>query len=98
MSRRPESRWPFWQPTVELRESDQTADVRRRGTLPTQLAQGGRPGRLRQLLARVIEHQPVVPVDRLRNTKQALQQPVDAGGPEQVLAPHHIGDALQGVV
>ncbi len=39
-----------------------------------------------------------MPVGRLRQTEQPLQQPMHAGRPEQVLAPHHIGDALQGVV
>ena len=39
-----------------------------------------------------------MPIDRLRDTEQLLQQPVHAGRPEQVAAPHHLGDALQGVV
>ena len=32
------------------------------------------------------------------STKQVLQQAMHAGRPEQVLAAHHVGDALQGVV
>ena len=39
-----------------------------------------------------------MPIDRLRDTEQLLQQQVHARRPEQVPAPHHIGDALQGVV
>ena len=55
-------------------------------------------GRLRELSPRAIEDQAVVPVGRLRQAEQRLQQPMDAGRPEQVLAPHHLGHALQGVV
>ena len=40
----------------------------------------------------------MMPIDRLRNPKQFLQQPVHAGRPEQVATSHHLGDALQGVV
>ena len=58
---------------------------------------GGR-GRFRQLPPFAVEHEAVVPVGRLRQTEQLLQQPVHAGRPEQVRAAHHLGDALQGVV
>jgi hypothetical protein len=40
----------------------------------------------------------VVPVGRLSQSEQLLQQPMQAGRPEQILAPHHLGHALQGVV
>ena len=39
-----------------------------------------------------------MPIGRLWDTKQLLQQQMHAGRPEQVPAPHHVGDALQGVV
>ena len=54
--------------------------------------------RLRQLPPLAVEHEAVVPVGRLRQAEQMLQQPVHAGRPEQVGAAHHLGDALQGVV
>ena len=37
-------------------------------------------------------------VGRLWQAEQHLQQPVDAGRPEQVSTAHDIGDALQGVI
>ncbi len=55
-------------------------------------------GRFRKLSPGAIADQPVVPVGRLRQAEQRLQQPVDAGRPEQVLAAHHLRHALQGVV
>ena len=70
---------------------------------------GSRPGarssrrpvaadRFRKFSPRVVADQRVMPVAGLRQAEQALQQPVDAGRPEQVLAAHHVGHALQGVV
>ena len=44
------------------------------------------------------EDQPVVMINRRRQAEQYLQHPVHAGRPEQVLAAHHVGDALQGIV
>ena len=54
--------------------------------------------RFRKLMPRRILDEPVMPIGRLRDTKQLLQQQVHAGRPEQVPAPHHVGNALQGVV
>ncbi len=45
-----------------------------------------------------IANQAVVPIGRLRQAEQHLQQPMDTGRPEQVLPAHHLGDALQGIV
>ena len=39
-----------------------------------------------------------MPIGWLWDTKQLLQQQMHAGRPEQVPAPHHVGNALQGVV
>ena len=81
-----------------LAEADQAADVGRRRTPGAELAQAGGGGRFRELLPGAVENQPVVPVGRLRQAEQRLQQPMHAGRPEQVLAAHHLGHALQGVV
>ena len=67
-------------------EAEQAADVGRRSPLSAQFAQAGGSGRFGQLCAVDIQHQPVMPVDRLRQTKQRLQQPMHAGRPEQVPA------------
>jgi co-chaperonin GroES (HSP10) len=40
----------------------------------------------------------VVAVGRGRQVQQGLQQALDVGRLEQVLAADHVGDALQGVV
>ena len=37
----------------------------------------------------------MVAIERIVQTQEPLQQPVDAGGPEQVLAADDVGDALQ---
>src|SRR6185312_11851113 len=79
-------------------QSDEASNICRRDTLPTQFAQRGRLRRFRKLMPRRVLDQPVMPVGRLWNTEQLLQQQVHAGRPEQVPAPHHVGDALQGVV
>src|SRR5438067_13833829 len=81
-----------------LWEADQTPDVRRGHAVVAQLAQARRPGRLGKLLTGIIQLQTMMPVVRFRHTEQILQQPVHAGRPEQVRTPHHIGDALQGVI
>ena len=47
-------------------------------------------GRFRQLAAVVVEDQPVMMIDRLRQTEQRLQQAMDAGRPEQILSAHHV--------
>src|SRR4051812_19192811 len=79
-------------------QTDEAANLNRRDTLPAQFAQGGRLRRFRKLMARGILDEPVMPVDRLWDTKQLLQQQMQAGRPEQIPAPHHVGNALQGVV
>ena len=38
-----------------------------------------------------------MPVDRRRQAEQFLQQPVDGCRVKQIVAPHDMGDALQGV-
>src|SRR3954469_2326510 len=81
-----------------VRQTDQAANIRRRDTLPTQFAQRRGLRRFRELVSRCIFDQTVMPIDRLWDTKQLLQQQVHAGRPEQVPAPHHVGYALQGVV
>jgi hypothetical protein len=50
------------------------------------------------LLAVGIENELVMMIDRLRQAEQRLQQPMNAGRPEQILPAHDVGDALQGVV
>ena len=84
--------------TEVVRQTDEAANVRRRGTLPAQFAQGGGLRRFRKLMSRGIFDEPVMPIDRLWDTEQLLQQQMHAGRPEQVPAPHHVGNALQGVV
>lgn len=37
-------------------------------------------------------------IARRSDSKQALQQTVQAGGGEKVATPHHVGDALEGIV
>ena len=63
-----------------------------------QFAQARRVRRFRQLVSRRILDEPVMPIYRLLDTEQVLQQDVHAGRPEQVSAPHHVGDALQGAL
>src|SRR5713101_2961030 len=104
--------WPGWRshaegvsvcgvPTAnpwQSRQVDQAADVGRRRTSGAEFAQAGGLGRLREFPSRSIEDEAVVTVGRLRQAEQLLQQPVDAGRPEQVLTPHHLRHPLQGVV
>ena len=40
----------------------------------------------------------MVMVGRLRHSQQHVEQPMDTGRPKQILASHHVGDALQSVV
>ena len=75
-----------------------SADIGGRHALRAQFAQAGRLRRFRQLAAVGVEDQPVMVIARRGQAEQRLQQAVHAGRPEQVLAAHHIGDALQRVV
>src|SRR3954465_13031193 len=84
--------------TGVLGQTDEAANLNRRDTLPAQFAQGGRLRRFRKLGARSLLDEPVMPVGRVWDSKQLLQQSMHAGRPEQVPAPHHVGNALQGVV
>src|SRR5260370_42281580 len=79
-------------------QPDQAADILRRRASGAEFAQAGGLRRLREFSPLAIEGQAVVPVGRPRQAEQLLPQPADAGRPEQVLAPHHVGHALQGVV
>src|SRR5829696_4255405 len=81
-----------------VRQIDEAANIRRRGTLPTQFAQGRGLRRFRELVSRRIFDEPVVPIRRLRLTEPLLQQPVHARRPEQIPAPYHVGNPLQGIV
>ena len=67
-------------------------------TCRPKLAQAGGLRRFRKLAAVGVEDQPVVVIDRRRQIEQRLQHAVHAGRPEQVLAAHHMGDALHRVV
>ena len=40
----------------------------------------------------------MVAVNRLRQAQQFLEQAMNAGGPEQIAATHHVGHALKGIV
>ena len=51
-----------------------------------------------QLLTAAIKQQRVVPINRLRQIQQLLQQPVDGGINKQILSAHDITNALCGVV
>src|SRR5882672_11762086 len=82
--------------TEVVGQTDEATNIRRRGTLPAQFAQGRGLRRFRKLMSRRIFDEPVMPIDRLRDTEQLLQQEVHARRPEQVPAPHHVGNALQG--
>src|SRR5829696_1120692 len=79
-------------------QADEAANIRRRGTLPTQFAQGRGLRRFRELVSRRIFDEPVVPIGRLRNTERLLQQQVHARRPEQLPAPYDVGNPLQGIV
>src|SRR5713226_5402539 len=87
-----------WDVLPQLRQTDAAADVGWRRSRGAQFAQARGHGRLREFSPLTVADETVVPVDRLRQTEQLLQQPVDAGRPEQILAPHHRGHALPGVV
>src|SRR5882757_8100349 len=82
----------------KLRQLHQPPDIRRSCPGRAQLTQTGGPGRFRELLPRRVRHQPMMTVNRSRQPQQRLQQPVHAGRPEQVPAPHHVRDRLQRVV
>src|SRR3984957_4805379 len=79
-------------------EPDHAPDVLRARAVGAQFAQALGQARLRQLAALGIENKPVMVIDRLRQAEQRLQQAMDAGRPEQILAAHHVADALKGVV
>src|SRR6202158_2682593 len=77
------------QPRPQSSQTGQAADVSRRRSSGAKFAQARGLGRLRELSPRSIENEAVVPVGRLRQAEQLLQQPVDAGGAETVLRPDH---------
>ena len=52
----------------------------------------------RQALALFVEHESVVKVERFGQTKEHLQQAVDVGGRQQVLATGDVGDFLKRIV
>src|ERR1700689_1994802 len=79
-------------------EPDHAPDVLRGGTVGAQIAQALGLRRLRQLAAFGIENEPVMVIDRLRQAEQRLQQAMNTGRPEQILAAHHVADALECVV
>src|SRR3984893_339119 len=79
-------------------EPDHAPNVLRARAVGAQVTQAFGQGRLRQLAALGIENEPVMVIDRLRQAEQRLQQAMDAGRPEQILAAHHVADALKGVV
>src|SRR6476661_6435667 len=88
-------------PTANLwqsRQADEAADVGQGRTCGAELTQAGGFGRLREFPPLSIEDEAVVTVGRLRQAQQLLQQPVDAGRPEQVLSPHHLRHPLHGGV
>src|SRR5579871_1524223 len=80
------------------RDADTAANVIRRGACGAQLAQAGRPGGFRQLMPGIIHKQPMVPIHRLAQAEQLLEQDMHAGCMEQVRAPDHLADALQSVI
>ena len=82
----------------ESRQADSLPDPGRRHAGGAQAAQRGRRCRLRQLAPGGIPDQAVMPVGRRRQAEQSLQQPMHRRGVEQILSPHHMGDALQGIV
>jgi len=55
-------------------------------------------GGFRKLVAIGIANQAVVPIRRLAEPEQMLQQPVHARGMKQVLTANYLSDALQGIV
>src|SRR5216684_4006052 len=82
----------------QLRQTHEAADIGRRRSRGAQFAQARGQGRLREFSPRIIEDEAVVPVGGWRQTEQSLQEPMDAGRPEQVLPPHRFCHALQRVV
>src|ERR1041385_4754315 len=80
------------------RQADHVPDVGRGGARGAQLAQAGGTGRFRELLPGVVQHQPMVAVDRFRQIQQFLQQAMHRCRREQVEAARHMRDALQRVV
>src|ERR1700722_5558494 len=84
--------------TGQLRQADEGADFGRRCPPGAELAQTGGGGRFRTVSPGIVTDETGMPIGRLRQSEQLLQQPMQAGRPEQILAPHHLGHALQGVV
>jgi len=82
----------------KLRQADQMPDIGWRSSHGAEFPKAGRLRRLGEFSPLAIEHEAVVPVGRRRQAEQGLQQPMDAGRPEQVHAPHDLGHALKGIV
>src|SRR5579885_1445304 len=83
---------------LNLWQADGAADVGWRRPGGTKFAQAGGLGGFRELAPGGVQNQTMMPVGRLRQTEKRLQQPMQAGRPEQVLTTYYLRDALQGVV
>jgi hypothetical protein len=59
-----------------LRQADETTNFGRRCPSGAELAQARGPGRFRQLSPGIIKDETVMPVGRLRQPEQLLQQPM----------------------
>src|SRR6516164_10058971 len=81
-------------PTRNLHQPDHRADLGCADAVCAQRAQRGGARRFRKLLPAGVEDQAVMVVLRRREIQQGLQQPVDAGRPEQILSAHDVGHAL----
>ena len=68
------------------------------GARSAQFAQTGRAGGLGKLVPGLVADQSMMPVGRLGQAEQTLQQAVHARGMKQVLAAHDVRDPLQRVV
>src|SRR4029077_15321154 len=86
------------QQTFNSKQIHKVANFRRRHALGAELAQAGCLGRLRQFLPAAIEDQAMMPVNRLGQPQQLLQQPMYTRRPEEVATPHYLAYALQRVV
>src|SRR5580704_2556258 len=90
---------PVIQPATGLAaKPNPTSDIARHGPARAQFAHAGRLRRFRELVAFLVEDELVVMIGRLRQPEQCLQQAMDAGGPEQILTAHDVGDALERIV
>lgn len=73
-------------------------DIVWRRTVFAQACKGGVARALRQFPARLVTHECVVMIERLRQSEQNLQQAVDIGGGFQVLTANNVGHALGCIV